>query len=527
MNLRVLLHHTPSMLLSIPPRPSNRPRLIPGLSLRAGDVLAGRFRALSLLRADRACAHLAAVHTGTHTRVEIMVLLAMEDAIEAVNLRFLTDARKAASLQGGAIARLLYVGVTEDGHPFVVREQEAEQTLASLLEKMGSLPTENAVDVAIAVCEALQGAHAIGLVHGELAPSMVHLAWTPHGPSKVKVAGLGTSRALGMLPLGGRSVASLARRAPELLQTEREVDARADVWGVGVLLYTMLAGEPPFASDATSTTDVSAALDDAAMIAGVPDGLAEIVEACLARDPALRPQGMVSLQARLALFGSRPIFEKRSSQLVVDTGPYDAIELERLMKEAGPSEPSVVDVDVELDLVVTRPAIAAPSAPPPPVAISIAPAPLAQLAHARPRARRTAALVAACVGLCAAAGAFAWSSASASPTSRAAIAAAAPAPPPADEPLPAPRPAEAPKTEPAPKAPVTFAISDLPAIATTQRSRPAVPVALARTVTPAAPGAPASPAPAVDPIVRSAAAPIQPQPKASDDDLRRFLDDRR
>jgi serine/threonine-protein kinase len=511
------------MLLSIPPRPAGRPRLSPGLSLRAGDVLAGRFRALSLVRADRACAHIAALETGTNARVEIMVLLAMEDATESVNLRFLADARKAASLQGTNIDRLIHVGVTEDGHPFVVREPRSESTLASLLAKMGTLPTEHAVDVAITVCEALHGAHAIGLVHAELDPTMVHLAWTPHGPSKVKLTGLGTSRALAMLPHDGRSVASLTRRAPELLQTEREVDGRADVWGVGVLLYTMLAGEPPFASDATSTLDVSTALDDAAMIAGVPDGLAEIVDACLARDPALRPQSMTSLQARLALFGSRPVFEKRSSQLVIDTGPYDAIQLERLMKEAGPSEPSIVDVDVELDLVVTR------SAPPPAVSITIAPAPLTLQAQKRRRGRRVAVLAAAaCLGLGIAGGAFAWSSAGAfSVSAHRAVAAAvaAPAPPPAADRLPARGLADAPKLEAAAGAPVTFAISDLPAVATTQRSRPAAPA-------PAKPPAsaavkPAAPAPAVDPIVRSAAAPIQPQPKASDDDLRRFLDDRR
>lgn len=286
----------------------------------------------------------------------------------------------------------------------------------------------------------------------------------------------------------------------------------------------MLAGEPPFANDATSTLDVAAALDDAAMIAGVPDGLAEIVDACLARDPALRPQSMTSLQARLSLFGSRPVFEKRSSQLVVDTGPYDAVELARLVEEAGPSERSVVDVDVdvELDLVVTR------SAPPPAVAFTIAPAPLPLHAQPLRRGRRAAVLAAAaCVGLAIAGATFAWSSAAGpSASGHGSVAAvitavAAPAPPPAADDLPA-RGLEAPKVEAAAGAPVTFAISDLPAVATRQPSRPA-----ARAPNPAGLAKPAAPAPTVDPVVRSADAPIQPQPKASDDDLRRFLDDRR
>src|SRR3954471_12300423 len=79
-DLRMLRHLTHPMLLSIPPRPASRPRLIPGLSLRSGHLLAGRYRTLSLLRSDHACAHFSALHTGTNSRVEMQVLLAPGDA---------------------------------------------------------------------------------------------------------------------------------------------------------------------------------------------------------------------------------------------------------------------------------------------------------------------------------------------------------------------------------------------------------------------------------------------------------------
>lgn len=550
------------MLLSIPPRPSDRPRLLPGLPLRAGDPIAGRNRVLSLLRADRACAHFAAVQQGSSTKVEVQILLAMDEAIEPVHLRFLADARKAAVLQSPTVQRILQVGVTPEGQPFVVREAQQGELLATLLTRVGSLSNENAVDVALAVCEALESAHAHGVVHGEIDPSAVQLVWSSDGPTKVKLGGLGTTRALALLPHDGRSFAALACRAPEQ-RSDAEIDGRADVWGVGVLLYTMLAGAPPFAAS-PSTMNVAAALDEPAMLAGVPDGLAEIVDACLSREPSARPQTAAALAAKLALFGTRPVFEKRASLLVVDTGPYDAIVLERLVKEAGPSdasidvvmEPSVPDVTAAArerppaTTVVTPVVAIRPTSPSTaPVALSITPpasssaAPLAaQLAPApAPRSSRTMLLfvAAACIGFGAVVGVLS-SRMSSTPSSAAAHVSHVSQPPPAVTALP-PAPLDTPVASTAtPAAPITpsLAVGDLPAMpAATAASPRARGEARPRAASPSAPSpaSPASPArgpaadtaPAVDPIVRSAAAPIQPQPKASDDDLRRFLDDRR
>jgi serine/threonine-protein kinase len=355
---------------------------------------------------------------------------------------------------------------------------------------MGSLPTEHAVDIAIAVCEALENAHALGIVHADLDPTMVRLDWTSDGPSNVKVSGLGTSRAL--------------------LVADGELDARVDVWAIGVLLYTMLAGASPFGGDTPSTSDVSTAGDEPALLAGVPDGLAEIVDACLARHPARRPQSASSVAALLAVFGTRPIFEKRSSLLVVDTGPYEALVLEELVKEAAPSTRQLAETaatppspdKTPVPVVVTRSV--------PPVAVTLAPPPPSPA-----RQWRTTALVAAaCIGLGVFAGAFAMHRASSTPSSSVSAAAVHTPPPPAAEPLPEPVAKAAMPASPAVQ-PATLSVSDLPAMPTS-KARPRSPAAKSG-VAPAAP---------VDPIVHSASAPMQPQPKA-DDDLRRFLDDRR
>jgi eukaryotic-like serine/threonine-protein kinase len=537
------------MLSDSLPRPA-RPRLIAGLSLRAGDLLAGQYRVTSLVHADRACAHLAASATTGGAAVEAHVMLAMDDAHDGVRLRFLAEARKVAALDVPGVLKVLHVGVTNDGHPFFVREAPNGETLGKLLEQLGSMPTQGAVDVALAIAEVLAAAHTRGLVHGELSTAVVRLAWSLEGPSEVKVVDLATSRALAMLPPDARPIESFAIRAPELLQSGGEPDARADAWGVGVLLYTMLAGAPPFAADTPSTVNLSVALDEPAMLAGVPDGLGDLVEACLARDPALRPQTMEILAARLAPFGSRPVFAKRASLLVVDgersappvqpaprAHPARQTEIESPALESPPVEARV------LEPVPKKEAVArAPSAPsiaaradktPEPIVVT---APLALTAFpllptvtaAEPQrgSRKTAIVAATCItlglliGVGAARVASAPSSAPAQAGATHTTGGPAAAPPPRAE-------APPPRIETAP-APVSPPVDSTPTLSVTDlRTVPAAPPPPMRAGSLAPKPAPAPAPPPVDPLVHSAAAPLHPVPKASDDDLRRYLDDRR
>ena len=504
---------------------------MPGLSLRAGDLLAGQYRVTSLLRADRACAYLAATPSKKGSApVEVQVLLAMDDGLDPVRLRFLAEARRASALQSPNVAVIREVGVTPDGHPFLVREARTGESLRELLARVGSLPTESAVDVAVAVCEVLAAAHAIGIVHGELSTSTVRLAWSDAGATHVKVVDLGISRALRMLPLDARTLESLSISAPELLQGNREPDHRSDAWGVGVLLYTMLAGAPPFAADSPSTVNLSVALDEPAMLAGVPDGLGDLVDACLARDPAHRPGTMQVLAAKLAPFGTQPVFAKRASTLVVETtGPYEALVLEDLVERATaksllPDDPHERVTPVPSLDRTPEPSVISQSTPPTAITVAPPPAPLrsslaATLNGAPPaRSRIPIFAAAACVAIGVIIGVGSTRISTEAPAAAAAGIVAAPPPPVAEAPLP-----RAPLTlaplapapiAPAPVAPAPIAVADL-------RAAPAAPRARA------AAAAPKAPAPTVDPLGQSAAAPIHPVPKASDDELRRFLDDRR
>ena len=225
------------------------------------------------------------------------------------------------------------------------------------------------------------------------------------------------------------------------------------------------------------------------------------------------------------------VFEKRSSLLVVDTGRYEAQTLEQLVKEAGPSAPSI-DVDMDAPSSPMLPALETTPEPvvvtrsAPPVTMTVAPQKLAlsPKTPAPSRKGRTAAFaIAACIGL----GAVVTTLATRNASPPSATLAAAPPPAAQTEPMPAPQaqPARAAAVEVRP-----LAIADLPSAPSTAYAKPLAPGAKPRAAMPTkaiAATVAAEQAPVVDPLVRSASAPIQPQPKASDDDLRHFLDDRR
>lgn len=293
-------------LSASPPRPDVRALLLPGLTLRVGDMLGGRYRLESLVNADRALVHLAAEIAAKHTKADVFVLVG-DEINDAVRLKFLAEARKTASLSSTHAARVLHVGVTSDGHPFVVQERLPEQTLASLLEGGHSLEAEHAVDIALDVCDALLEAHSLDVSHGELGTHSVHLDWENDRPTNVKLVGLATARVLATLPIDASTLGPPVMRAPELLANRAApATVLSDVWGLGVLLYTMLAGAPPFMADTPSAVSVSVTSEEQASLAGVPDAVAELVDACLSKDPANRPQTIRDVADRLLPHASKP-----------------------------------------------------------------------------------------------------------------------------------------------------------------------------------------------------------------------------
>jgi serine/threonine protein kinase len=161
------------------------------------------------------------------------------------------------------------VGESEDGHPFLAMSCYEGETLKARLARDGALPVEQAIDIASQIARGLARAHAAGIVHRDLKPANVML--TPDGVARILDFGLAKAWDLSLTTSGAR-VGTIAYMSPEQLVGDA-VDARSDLWALGVVLYEMLAGAHPLRGGDVRTAHLD-----------VPEALARVVDRLLQRD---------------------------------------------------------------------------------------------------------------------------------------------------------------------------------------------------------------------------------------------------
>jgi hypothetical protein len=196
--------------------------------------------------------------------------------------RFEREARMLARVSDPGIVQIFDIGHAEQG-PYYVAELVDGESLAERLQR-SPMPVAEAVAVAERLCRALASAHARGIVHCDVKPANVLLS--PDGLVKVgdfgvaRLAGGGTSQAL------SATVAGTPRyMAPEQARGRRTT-AATDVYSAGVVLYEMLAGEPPFVHGSAVELGLRHVQDDPPALPGaVPAPLREIVARALAKSP--------------------------------------------------------------------------------------------------------------------------------------------------------------------------------------------------------------------------------------------------
>jgi eukaryotic-like serine/threonine-protein kinase len=205
--------------------------------------------------------------------------------------RFRREARLAQRVSHDNVARVYELG-NYQGRAFLTLEYVEGEDLKARLGREGALSPAEAARLARAVCAGLEAAHAAGVVHRDLKPANVLLG----RGGRVVLTDFGIARAMEDQVEGGLTrthgmVGTPQYMAPEQL-TEEPVDARTDVYAVGLLLYEMLVGEPAF----QHVTSLKAAYErlrqpppDPRERRSVPQPLAELVRQCLARAPQERP----------------------------------------------------------------------------------------------------------------------------------------------------------------------------------------------------------------------------------------------
>ncbi|HWM95396.1 MAG TPA: protein kinase [Thermoanaerobaculia bacterium] len=205
------------------------------------------------------------------------------------------EAAAASALGHPHISPVLDFGEAPEGGLYVVRALDGE-TLRSRMER-GPLTPEQAVGLSSQIAAALGQAHEKGIVHRDLRPGNIVVS----ADGQARVAGFGLSWLISAISSNGSSP-GLAYRAPEQLRGE-PADARADIWSLGVLLYEMITGRPPFrGADRHELAGAILELDPEPMSAvhpGLPSELDDVVAQALSKDPAGRPARMDDLLVAL------------------------------------------------------------------------------------------------------------------------------------------------------------------------------------------------------------------------------------
>jgi len=293
----------------------NRDEQLAGVT--EGAVLAGKYRVDKVLGIGGMGVVVAAHHIQLDDRVAIKFLLPETLGNGDAVMRFAREARAAVKIKSEHVARVTDVGTLENGAPYMVMEYLEGSDLSAWLAEHGRLPVEQAVDLLLQACEAIAEAHALGIVHRDLKPANLFVARLPGGVQSVKVLDFGISKMTGFSASGGESSATKTSAllgsplymSPEQMRSSKDVDARGDIWALGVILYELLAGAAPFLAD-TMPELVFKIVDGAPVPLSdvrpdVPPGLAALILRCVEKDRAKRFQTVGDLAGALAPFAPR------------------------------------------------------------------------------------------------------------------------------------------------------------------------------------------------------------------------------
>ena len=272
-----------------------------------GRVIGNKYRLLYPLGQGGMGAVWVAEHVELRVNVAVKFIDPRLAADERARKRFKREARAAAALQGTHVVHVFDYGIDRND-PYIVMELLTGETLATRLAREGRLPVEEVAQLVLQTCKALGRAYEQGIVHRDLKPENVFLVDDSPGFT-VKLLDFGVAKLLGergqseLITQTGNLLGTLNYMSPEQLNGSHSVDARADIWALGVMAFECLTGELPIAS--ASTLDVIAeichdAFPKPSSIARVPAGFDEWFDRATYKDRALRAASAALLAEEFA-----------------------------------------------------------------------------------------------------------------------------------------------------------------------------------------------------------------------------------
>jgi len=367
------------------------------VNLAPGSLVGGKYRIVRLIGDGG----MGSVHEARHEQLGIPVALKFlrPDIAERPGLaaRFLQEARVSATLQSPHVVRVSDVDTAADGSPYLVMELLAGESLQSLLDHRRKLSKDEAVDFVLQVLAGLEVAHALGVVHRDLKPDNVFVTPASGGPL-LKLIDFGIAKLREShefkreLTRAGVVMGTPEYMPPEQLYAAHEVDARADLYSLGVMAFEMLSGLRPADGDEPEVI-VGKVLKGEVRRLGtlepsLPQGLIEVVERALHPDRdarfatahdmlvaiapfsgALSPAGQVARNLAVAAVG----LARNGAASAADRAPPAPAEPELLARDTAFAPPPASVVSDTLDDAPTR-AVPATLPPDPPGGAPVPPA---------------------------------------------------------------------------------------------------------------------------------------------------------
>jgi serine/threonine protein kinase len=271
----------------------------------------------------------------TEVAVKLMASNLVDDAV--ARARFEREATSASRVRSPHVVQILDHGVSPQGHPFIVMELLDGRDLRAHLRNVGAMPASAALSIAKQLCHALNKAHARGIVHRDLKPSNVFLCESPQ-ETLVKLLDFGIAKETGIngaLSTTG-AVGTPFYMSPEQLTGEDEVDHRADIWALGVLVFEMLTGKRPFEGTTAGALALAIHKDRLPSARAIDLSLPVALDEWFARACARNPAGRFHSAAEAA----------RALELALDLGSNVAEPIEppprsggRTLTDAGVARP--------------------------------------------------------------------------------------------------------------------------------------------------------------------------------------------
>ena len=321
--------------------------------VKPGDMLAGKYRVEKLLGMGNMGVVVAATHVALKQRVALKFMLPTKAAGQEQYARFLREAQAAVRLRTQHVARVSDVGTLASGAPYMVMELLDGRDLAAVLHERGPLPVAEAVDYILQACEAVAEAHACGIVHRDIKPANLFLARGLDGKPCVKVLDFGISKHRDEVKLTQEEavLGSPLYMSPEQIRSSGTVDARSDVWALGVVLYELVAGQTPFHADRIMELVTKVSFEPPSPLTrhrpDAPPGFEAILRQCFEKDRERRLPSVAALAAALVPFGSVPYAAMYAERVAAVLG-----------EEVAPARPTALFVP-EVAIRAQQPSLAA------------------------------------------------------------------------------------------------------------------------------------------------------------------------